>query len=172
MEFKAGEIGDVSVIVVSGGCGFGVTMLGFHKTKRSFMDKNGNKDFKGWIIIKDKIHDNGKIRVIRNGEIWWCAVGENVGTEICGKGKIFARPVLILRKLNKYSFIGVPLTSKHHKGSWYVTFDFKNRLQTAIVSQVENISVFRLYNKIGEVPDSDLESVRDGLFNLFLKNTP
>ena len=136
------------------------------------MNRFGKKNFEGWIVIKKRLHDNGKLRVIRNGEIWWCAVGENIGSEICGKGNIFARPVLILRKLDRYSFIGIPLTSKKHKGSWYVGFDFKNQLQTAIVSQVENISVYRLYNKVGEVPNSDLILVRDGLISLLLKNTP
>ena len=109
--------------------------------------------------------------MIKSGEIWWCAIGENVGSEICGKGEIFARPVLILRKLSKFNFIGVPLTSKNHKGSWYVGFEFRNKLQTAVISQIENISIYRLYNKIGEIPNSDLKLVEDGLVKL-IKNTP
>ena len=136
------------------------------------MDKSGKKDFNGWIKIKKKLHYGGKIRLIRNGEIWWCAIGENIGSEICGKGEIFARPVLILKKLGRFNFIGIPLTSKKHKGTWYVSFEFKGKTQTAVVSQAENISIYRLYNKIGEVPDSDLEMIRSGLVNLITKNTP
>ena len=135
------------------------------------MNKSGKKDFDGWIKLKKKLHYGGNVRVIKSGEIWWCAIGENVGSEICGKGEIFARPVLILRKLSKFNFIGVPLTSKNHKGSWYVGFEFRNKLQTAVISQIENISIYRLYNKIGEIPNSDLKLVEDGLVKL-IKNTP
>ncbi|MBQ3348654.1 type II toxin-antitoxin system PemK/MazF family toxin [Candidatus Saccharibacteria bacterium] len=132
------------------------------------MNKNGKKDFNGWIKLKRQLHYDGKLRAIKDGDIWWCAVGENVGAEICGKGKTFARPVLVIRKLSKYNFIGVPLTSKKHKGSWYVEFVFCKVNQTAVVSQAENISVYRLYNKVGIVPESDLQLVRDSLCSLVL----
>ena len=136
------------------------------------MDKFGKKDFNGWIEIKKKLHEDKKIRVMREGEIWWCAVGENVVSEICGKGKTFARPVLILRKLGKLDFMGVPLTSKRHKGSWYVEFGFKGKTQVAVVAQVENVSIYRLYSKIGRVPNSVLEAVTEGLVRLITKNIP
>lgn len=136
------------------------------------MDKSGKKDFSGWIEIKKKIHEDGKVRNIREGEVWWCAIGENVGSEICGKGKTFARPVLIIKKLSQLNFIGIPLTSKKHKGSWYVEFEFKKKVQIAVVAQVENVSVYRLYGKMGEVPNSDLELVRNGLGRLLIKNIP
>ena len=136
------------------------------------MYRDGKKDFNGWIIIKEKLHNDGSIHRIKVGEVWWCAVGENIGSEICGKGKTFARPVLILRKLSGNNFIGIPLTSKKHKGNWYVNFEFKGKSQVAVVSQVENISVYRLYSKMGEVPNSDLELVRNGLIDLLVKNIP
>ncbi|MBQ2654967.1 MAG: type II toxin-antitoxin system PemK/MazF family toxin [Methanobrevibacter sp.] len=130
------------------------------------MDKFGKKDFSGWIRIKEKIHFSGSMRTINVGEIWWCRIGENVGNEICGKGKDFLRPVLIIKKINKNNFIGVPLTSKKHVGSWYVEFGFKGKKQYAVVAQVEYISVFRLSHKMGQVPESDLKIVLDGLMKL------
>ena len=51
------------------------------------VDKIGKKDFNGWIIVKKQLHGKAKLRAIKDGDIWWCAVGENVGSEICGKGK-------------------------------------------------------------------------------------
>lgn len=136
------------------------------------MDKQGNKDFDGWIELKKKIHAKKTVRSINNGDIWWCRIGENVGSEICGKGKDFLRPVLIVNKLSKQNFIGVPLTSKKHTGSWYVEFLFDNKKEYAIVSQVENISVYRLFYKMGEVPKSDLKLVLKGLIKLLNKNNP
>ena len=134
------------------------------------MDK---KDFDGWIKLKAKIHYSGVLHSIKDGDIWWCAIGENVGSEINGKSETFARPVLIIKKLTKYNFIGVPLTTKKHEGSWYVYFGFKDAEQIAVVAQVRNISSFRLYKKMGTKPESDLELVRKSLCSLILdKNIP
>jgi mRNA-degrading endonuclease toxin of MazEF toxin-antitoxin module len=137
------------------------------------MDTNDTKDFTGWIKLKIKLHFTGHICAIKDGDIWWCAMGENVGTEINGKSKTFARPVLVIRKLSRYSFIGVPLTSQKHEGSWYSSFEFQNKRQVAVLAQVRNFSVSRLYRKMGVVPESDLELVRNGLASLILgKNNP
>ena len=134
------------------------------------MDK---KDFRGWIKVKEKLHYGGHLCAIKNGDVWWCGFGENVGVEINGKSSTFARPVLVLRKLSRYNFIGIPLTSKEHKGSWYVDFTFQGKKQVAFVAQVRNMSVSRLYNKIGVLPEADLENIRQMLSNLILgKNTP
>ena len=59
-------------------------------------------------------------------------MGENVGIEINGKGKRFLRPVLILKKLSKNGFLGVPLTSQEHKGNWYANFIFLDKKQFAM----------------------------------------
>ena len=64
--------------------------------------------------------------------------------------------------------MGVPLTSQKHQGTWYVPFEFKNREQIAVLAQARVLSVFRLYKKMGTVPDSDLELVRDGFRKLYL----
>lgn len=134
------------------------------------MDENDKKDFRGWIRVKEKAHYKRSLRSIREGEIWWCKIGENVGSEICGKGKDFLRPVLIINKLSKYNFIGVPLTSQKHKGSWYVPFIFRGKKEYAVVAQVENISVYRLHYRMGQVWKDDLKKVINGLIKLLLKN--
>lgn len=131
------------------------------------------KNFYGWIKLKEHLHYSNKLRAIKNGDIWWCAVGENVGAEINGKSETFARPVLILRKLSQYNFIGIPLTSKEHEGSWYSTFYFKGKKEIAVLSQIKNISVSRLYKKIGAIPEPDLMTIRNRLCGLILgKNVP
>lgn len=141
--------------------------------KGVFMDKFGNKDFRGWMRLKAKLHYESHICAVKNGDIWWCGFGENVGAELNGKTATFARPILVLRKLSRYNFIGVPLTSKEHKGSWYIDFEFQNKKETAVVAQVRNISVSRLYNKMGSIPEPDLENIRQKLSDLILeKNTP
>ena len=134
------------------------------------MNSNGKKNFDEWIEIKKRVHFRGSLRTFKEGEVWWCKIGENVGKEICGKGRDFLRPVLVVNKLSKYNFIGVPLTSKKHEGTWYVRFRFKNKDEYAVIAQVENISVYRLHYKMGETPQSDLDNVLLGLCNLLNKN--
>ena len=75
------------------------------------------KDFDIWNKQKKLLN----IRNITNlyfseRQIWWCSIGCNIGSEIDGKHINFERPVLILKKVNKAQFIGIPLTSKKKIG--------------------------------------------------------
>lgn len=84
-----------------------------------------DKDFDGWIKVKENVHYCGRIPNIKDSEIWWCAVGENVGVEINGKSNAFSRPVLVMKKLSRFGFLGAPLTSQFHAGNWYIDFILK-----------------------------------------------
>ena len=121
------------------------------------------KNFVDWMALKEELHELGRLRTISESEIWWCAMGENVGVEINGKGCDFARPVLILRKLNRMSFVGLPLTSQYHDGSWYARFRFKGREEYAVLAQIRVFSVKRLYRKMGEADDMDIRMIKERL---------
>ena len=69
------------------------------------------KHFDKWNRLKTNLHNDAKLPKIDEGDIWWCSVGENVGVEINGKSDFFSRPVLVLKKLSRYGFLGIPLTS-------------------------------------------------------------
>ena len=125
------------------------------------------KHFDEWNEIKSDLHFSRIYRDIKEGDVWWCSIGENVGVEINGKQEFFLRPILVLRKLSKFGFMGIPLTSQQHKGSWYVPFEFKNKQQYAVLAQARVVSVYRLHRKMGTVPNSDLELVRIGFKNLY-----
>ena len=134
------------------------------------MDKTGNRNFTRWMEIKERTHIAKSKRSFKTGDIWWCKIGENIGSEICGKGNDFLRPVLVIKKLSKDGFIGIPLTSKRHVGSWYVQFTFNGLVEYAVVAQVENISSYRLTYRMGAVSDPDLESVVNALMKLIAIN--
>jgi hypothetical protein len=51
------------------------------------------------VLLKDKQPN----RLFKEGDIWWCSIGMNVGVEIFGKGKYFARPVIIFKKFSANS---------------------------------------------------------------------
>ncbi len=126
------------------------------------------KRFGDWIELKESLHNMDRVRTFHEGEIWWCAMGENVGVEINGKSSTFARPVLIFKKLSRYGFLAIPLTSQSHAGSWYASFRFQGREQVAVLAQIRVISVARLYRKIGSIDDSDKIVIREAFRALYL----
>ena len=128
---------------------------------------NNDKRFDEWINLKKKIHSNARTPKILEGEVWWCSFGENVGVEINGKSSRFTRPVLIIRKLSKFGFMGIPLTSQEKTGSWYAEFEFLGKKEFAAVCQARMMSVSRLHSRLGRVPESDLETVKTAFRKLF-----
>lgn len=109
-----------------------------------------------------------KIPRITEGEVWWVAVGEDVGIEINGKSEYFSRPVLVFKKLSHLGFMGIPLSTQEHGGSWYVNFRFQGKEVYAALSQVKASSTARLYTRLGQVAEDDMKKVKDGFRNLYL----
>ena len=128
------------------------------------------KHFGEWIELKEKIHFVGRVPAIKEGEIWWAAVGENVGVEMNGKNIVFSRPVLIFKKLSRFGFMAIPLTSQPHDGKWYVKFMFKGNISFATLSQAKVMSVSRLYDRMGTISDSDYKLVQDGFRDLYVSS--
>lgn len=125
------------------------------------------REFRDWIEVKADVHERIVLPNFSEGEIWWCAVGRNVGVEINGKSKTFARPVIVLRKLNKRSFMAIPLTSKRHEGTWYVGFSFKGIEEYAVLAQSRIMSAARLYQRIGRADETDMLKIGIGFRDLF-----
>ena len=130
--------------------------------------------FNRWNKQKKMLHFRNRTPDIRTGEIWWCGTGQNVGVEINGKGKSFARPIIIYKILGKNSFMGIPLTSKEKTGDWYVRFRHRGRAEFAALCQARVTSRARLYEKMGEMDDEDFERVSRGFRHLYSrpKNVP
>lgn len=87
----------------------------------------------------------------------------NVGSEVYGKGKDFARPVLVVKVFFNGTFLGVPLTSKakNKTGRLYHKFiDSKNRLQVALLGQIRIFDIKRVANYISKIEKSDFEKIR------------
>ncbi len=121
-----------------------------------------------WNELKLFLHLQPKSPNIKEGEVWWCSLGENVGTEINGKGKMYSRPILIYRKLGRMQFLGIPLSTQAHEGTWYVNFRFKHREQYAALNQIRVINVFRLQERMGTIDKSDMKKVQTGFQELYL----
>ena len=123
-----------------------------------------------WFPVKEKKHcvDARKIPKVSDGEVWWVAVGENVGIEINGKSEYYSRPVLVFKKLSHLGFMGIPLSTQKHDGAWYICFKFQGKEIYAALSQIRVFSSARLYNRLGQIAENDMEKVKTGFKELYL----
>lgn len=123
------------------------------------------KDFAGWFGIKKRIHESGQYPFFHEGEIWWSALGTNVGFEEDGKNENFERPVLIFKKFNKEVFWGLPATTKQRSGRYYFNSRELKRPTTILLSQIRLLDGKRLLRKMGTLPRHEylelLEKFRD-----------
>lgn len=128
------------------------------------------KRFAEWLHIKTRI-DGGahKPPLFNEREIWWCSVGENIGVEISGKGTFFRRPVLILKKLDSFSCMGLPLSRTQRKGSWFISLEVNGVSNTIILSQIRHFDYRRMDKRMGILREDEFEYVRNEFVKLFLK---
>lgn len=133
-------------------------------------ETNKHELLEAWFSVKEHKHNTApeKIPRITEGEVWWVAVGENVGVEINGKSEYFSRPVIVFKKLSHLGFMGIPLSTQEHTGSWYVNFRFQGKEVYAALSQAKTFSSSRLYTRLGQVAEDDMEKVKNGFRNLYL----
>jgi mRNA interferase MazF len=120
------------------------------------------KYFDEWNGIKKNI-DKRKVDKFKiffdKRQVWWCSVGENIGFEQNGKGENFERPVLILRKFNKFIFLGIPLTTKEKN----LNLPFYFKLKGAKIESIAILSQIRLFSSKRLL--REIETINLDLFN-------
>ena len=121
------------------------------------------KDFDSWNKIKKILDKKEQKFFFKEGEIWWMSVGLNIAKESCGKGVIFRRPVLVLKKLSGDSFIGLPLSSKEKIGSWFIDIALGNEKRFVLLYQIRMFSANRFESRIATIDDGDFNKVKEKL---------
>ena len=121
---------------------------------------NTIREFREWVECKFSINNQQRIHQIKEGEVYWCSLGLNIGDEENGKGIKFRRPVLVLKKFNNNIFIGVPLTTKNKENKYYIKALLKGDSISAIISQIRIIDVKRLDEKIGYIRNIDFKNIK------------
>ncbi|MDO8498165.1 MAG: type II toxin-antitoxin system PemK/MazF family toxin, partial [bacterium] len=102
----------------------------------------------------------------REKEVWWTALGVNIGFEQDGKGEEFRRPVLILKKFNKYVVLAVPLTTKIKKDNkYYLSCSIVNDdiPRMVIISQIRLIDTKRFIDKLGVADESSFVEIKNAI---------
>jgi mRNA-degrading endonuclease toxin of MazEF toxin-antitoxin module len=108
------------------------------------------KDFDRWNNSKKAIHAASPRPFYHAREIWWCAVGNNVGNELDGTGAHHDRPVLVMRPFNAETFFGVALVGHERVGRYYFPIGrVDDRNAVVNLSQARLFDTKRLIRKIG-----------------------
>lgn len=118
------------------------------------------KDFDGWNTIKQRINDKETFPTVNQREIWWASLGVNVGNEEDGKGEIYSRPVLVIRKFDRFVFLGVPLTTQV-KDKWhYHKIHLHGKEQCVMLMQMKLFDVRRLTSTLGKLSQTQFDAIR------------
>jgi mRNA interferase MazF len=126
------------------------------------------KDFDTWNEEKKSINSLDPAGIyFGNGDMWWCRIGVNVGDEEDGKGALFERPILVVRKFNPLLFWAIPLSTKMKKNPYYIhCISATGEMRSAIISQIRLMSIKRLTDKIGSAETNSFLAVKKAIKDL------
>lgn len=130
------------------------------------------KDFDRWNQNKKILQESPHKDYVHEREVWWCALGHNIGSEENGKNKKFERPVLVIRKFNKEMVLGVPFTSAIKTGPYYLNLVHDGVAFSVLLSQIRLISTKRLLRKMYRMDSSLCALVQHKLCAMIETNRP
>ncbi len=104
--------------------------------------------------------DEGKLYKAR--EVWWCALGVNVGYEQDCVGSEYHRPVLIIKGFSKYVCLVVPLTTSEKTNPYHFSLGvIGGRKSFAIISQLRLIDTRRLVDKVCTLNQETFSNIKN-----------
>ena len=117
------------------------------------------KDFDSWNVRKKQINDRIVLpEYIVEGEIWWCVLGVNVGSEQDGSEDTYERPVLVIKRFTKKLYLVIPLTSQKKIGTYYPKLTSRSYL---LFLQIRVVDAKRMQRKLRTVTPRQFAKVRN-----------
>ena len=129
------------------------------------------KDFDQWNRKKKALQEIDFTDYVHEREVWWCALGVNVGVEADGKHDNFERPVLVLRKFNRESVLVLPLTSRVRENPYHALFQHEGETFSAVVSQIRLVSTKRLLRRLYRMDSGVFDKIQRTVL-LVIQNRP
>ena len=123
------------------------------------------KKFDEWSTLKKKLQGKVINFYCNQREIWWCALGSNIGSEEDGKGDLFERPVLIIKIFSTDMVRIAPLTSKIKYDTNYVPIYFDQKKSSIMISHIRSISTKRLSKKISRLDMDQFKIVQQKIID-------
>lgn len=126
------------------------------------------KNFDEWNEVKKSIQREKRKVYFRSGEIRWCSLGVNIGSEIDGKGDSYTRPVFILHVIGRLLALVIPLTTKDKKVPGYYSFNFQGKIMTLCINHIKIISSKRLLRRKGKISKYKLAEIKKWVKDFYL----
>lgn len=112
------------------------------------------KNYDQWNIKVKELNSENEGKFFNVRDIWWCAIGLNIGSEQDGKDEYFERPILVIKKVSNDFLWILPITSKIIQSEYRVDiYDLEIESQV-VISQIRSISNKRLIRRVGMVKRS------------------
>lgn len=128
------------------------------------------KDFDHWNKKKKVLDNKSRLPYFKEGEVWWVHIGLNIGTESSGKGEEFLRPILIIKKFNIFSCIGIPLGTSIKTNKYKISLGIiAGKHAVAHLSQIKNIDSRRLVNKIDRIDQIKFKGLKEKASELIFR---
>jgi len=125
------------------------------------------KIFVTWTKIKVFVHFSERKVYPKIREIWWVALGQNIGVEINGKNENFERPVLVIKVFNNLGVLVAPISSTAKEDEYCIHFINKYGEENIInMSQIRSISTKRFVRKVGDLKTEDFGKVKESFKTL------
>ena len=119
------------------------------------------KDFDKWNTEKKRVHFEARKVYAYPREIWWCALGVNIGAETDGKNDNFERPVLVLHVYNTETLLVLPITSKKKDDKFHYSVNVRVGTVRIKLTQVRVISNHRLLRKLDVLPENEFGKIKE-----------
>lgn len=124
-------------------------------------------EYNAWNNKKQHINLNDSSKLyFKEKEIWWCSIGLNIGSEENGKGELFNRPVLILKKYGGSTFLGVLISKTHNRGTFYYPITLNGGVSVCLLTHIRLLDTRRLTQKIVTLEENEFQNIRKALKSL------
>lgn len=140
------------------------------------------KDFNQWNKKKkslDSLPDDTDVLFPKEGWVWMCSLGINVGFEQNGIGAAYERPTLVIKKFNNKMFWIVPLSSRQKRLDFYYNFTDPHgnkaapngNKAAAILAQLRLVSAKWFIRDMYQFDEADFEAIQK-LLAAFMQSKP
>lgn len=121
-----------------------------------------HKDFDRWNAEKKQLQVcSRRPAFVSEREIWWGALGVNVGREQDGRGDHFERPIVILKVLSPDTFVVLPLSTKRRMEVFQSEVTHGTIRGFALLDQIRVLDAKRLRRKIGTMGRGEFQKIRE-----------
>jgi mRNA interferase MazF len=122
------------------------------------------KDFDTWNEEKKLLDSTEPVAEVvpKEGWVWMCTLGVNIGFEQDGTGIDFTRPVLIVKKFNNQMYWVMPLSTKQKPLDFYYNFtDPSGNLVSVIIAQLRIVSSRRFIRDMYKLDSENREHITE-----------